>query len=57
MFELVALDDLSPGEAAAVLGIRAVTARVRLHRARTTLRAQLAEDDAPTAHPPDGGLT
>lgn len=44
VFELVALDDLTPREAAAVLGIRAVTARVRLHRARTALRADLFDD-------------
>jgi RNA polymerase sigma factor (sigma-70 family) len=47
VFELVALDDLTPAEAAAVLGIRAVTARVRLHRARGALRQLF--DDAP--HP------
>jgi RNA polymerase sigma factor (sigma-70 family) len=47
VFELHALDGLSPGEAAAVLGIRPVTARVRLHRARTALRSRLAEADAP----------
>jgi len=48
VFELVALDDLSPAEAAAALGIRPVTARVRLYRARTTLRGQLFDDDTPT---------
>jgi RNA polymerase sigma factor (sigma-70 family) len=47
VLELTALDGLTPVEAAAVLGIRAVTARVRLHRARSSLRAQLAEDAAP----------
>lgn len=47
VFELVALDDLSPAEAAAALGIRPVTARVRLHRARTTLRGRLFDDEAP----------
>ena len=47
VFELTALDELSPGEAAAVLGVRSVTARVRLHRARTTLRAHLTAADAP----------
>lgn len=45
VFELVALDELSIADAAAVLGIRPVTARVRLHRARTTLRRQLLDDD------------
>ncbi|WP_246561988.1 RNA polymerase sigma factor [Streptomyces roseirectus] len=38
VMELVAVDQLSVGEAAAALGIRQVTARVRLHRARKTLR-------------------
>jgi RNA polymerase sigma-70 factor (ECF subfamily) len=38
VLELVALDELSVTDAAAALGIRAVTARVRLHRARATLR-------------------
>jgi RNA polymerase sigma-70 factor (ECF subfamily) len=47
-FELVALDGLSTSEAAAVLGIRKVTARVRVHRARTALRQQLFDDDSPT---------
>lgn len=51
VFELVALDDLSPAEAAAALGIRAVTARVRLHRARTSLRAHLTFDDDSTPMP------
>lgn len=43
VLELVALDELSSAEAAAVLGIRAATARVRLHRARRALRRQLME--------------
>jgi RNA polymerase sigma-70 factor (ECF subfamily) len=47
VLELIALDDLTPGEAAAVLGIRPVTARVRLHRARAALRGRLGDDDAP----------
>jgi RNA polymerase sigma-70 factor (ECF subfamily) len=47
VFELVALDDLSVNEAAAALGVRRVTARVRLHRARATLRRRLAEEDSP----------
>jgi RNA polymerase sigma factor (sigma-70 family) len=42
ILELVALDELSVAEAAAAAGVRAVTARVRLHRARRTLRAELA---------------
>ena len=49
VFELVALDDLSPSEAAAVLGIRPITARVRLHRARSSLRGSLFFDD--DSHP------
>jgi RNA polymerase sigma factor (sigma-70 family) len=41
VLELVALDDLNVAEAAAALGIRPVTARVRIHRARRKLRAAL----------------
>jgi RNA polymerase sigma factor (sigma-70 family) len=52
VFELTALDGLTPTEAAATLGIRAVTARVRLHRARTALRRRLAEDETPTVPRP-----
>jgi RNA polymerase sigma factor (sigma-70 family) len=37
VLELVAIDQLSVAEAAATLGIRQVTARVRLHRARRAL--------------------
>ncbi len=39
---LVAWEQLTPTEAAAVLGIPAATARARLHRARTHVRAHLA---------------
>jgi RNA polymerase sigma factor (sigma-70 family) len=39
VLELVAVDGLSVAEAAAALGIRPVTARVRLHRARRALRS------------------
>ena len=46
VFELVALDELAVADAAAALGIRPVTARVRLHRARTTLRRQVLDKDA-----------
>jgi RNA polymerase sigma-70 factor (ECF subfamily) len=46
VFELVALDGVSAKEAAAVLGIRAVTARVRMHRARAALRRQIFDDDS-----------
>jgi RNA polymerase sigma factor (sigma-70 family) len=38
VLELVAIDQLSIGEAAVALGIRQGTARVRLHRARQALR-------------------
>jgi RNA polymerase sigma factor (sigma-70 family) len=41
VLELVALDGLDVGEAARALGIGAVAARVRLHRARRALRAAL----------------
>ena len=41
VLELVALDELSVAEAAAAAGVRPVTARVRLHRARGKLRAEL----------------
>ena len=52
VLELVALDDLSVTEAAAVLGLRPVTARVRLHRARSALRRQFFDDDsAAITHP------
>ncbi|MDI2127849.1 RNA polymerase sigma factor [Yinghuangia seranimata] len=39
VIELVAIDGLTVTEAATALGIRAVTARVRLHRARKALAA------------------
>ncbi|MFI7034531.1 RNA polymerase sigma factor [Microbispora rosea] len=38
LLELVAVDGLSPAEAAAALGIRQGTARVRLHRARRRIQ-------------------
>lgn len=41
VLELVAIDELSLAEAAAAAGIRPVTARVRLHRARRKLRTEL----------------
>lgn len=41
ILELVALDELTVAEAAAAVGVRPVTARVRLHRARRKLRADL----------------
>ena len=41
VLELVALDELTVAEAAAAAGVRSGTARVRLHRARRKLRADL----------------
>ncbi len=41
VLELVALDELTVAEAASAAGLRPVTARVRLHRARRKLRAEL----------------
>jgi RNA polymerase sigma factor (sigma-70 family) len=52
VFELVALDGLRCREAAAALGIRPVTARVRLHRARTSLRRRILDEDTPTLSQP-----
>jgi RNA polymerase sigma-70 factor, ECF subfamily len=43
---LVAWDELTPSEAGQVLGLRAVTARSRLHRARQHLSALLKESAA-----------
>jgi len=51
VLELVAIDELSLTEAAAAAGVRPVTARVRLHRARRRLRAELeaaAMEQTPT---------
>jgi RNA polymerase sigma-70 factor, ECF subfamily len=47
LLELVAVDGLSTGEAANVLGITAVATRVRLVRARARLRARLDAADQP----------
>ncbi|HSK48920.1 MAG TPA: RNA polymerase sigma factor [Solirubrobacterales bacterium] len=44
---LVSWEDLSPGEAARVLGVSSLAARSRLHRARRRLRALV--DDEPAA--------
>ena len=41
VLELVAIDELTVAEAAAAVGVRSVTARVRLHRARRKLRVEL----------------
>ncbi len=43
VLELVAVDGLSVGEAAGVLGVAPLAARVRLHRARTRMTDQLIE--------------
>jgi RNA polymerase sigma-70 factor (ECF subfamily) len=40
---LVAMEELSPSEAAQVLGISTMAARTRLHRARRRLRARMTE--------------
>lgn len=51
VLELVALDELSVTDAARALRIRPVAARVRLHRARATLRRELSDPDTPTLAP------
>ncbi|MFF4034513.1 RNA polymerase sigma factor [Streptomyces sviceus] len=48
VLELVAVDQLTVSEAAAALGVTQVTARVRLHRARKSLRGAAGE---PTGGP------
>ena len=55
VLELVAVDGLTVTEAAAALGIRPVTARVRLHRARS-LAAQPTRDPRPLRSPPSTHL-
>ncbi|MGW7256084.1 RNA polymerase sigma factor [Streptomyces sp. NPDC054834] len=55
VMELIAVDQLTVTEAAAALGIRQVTARVRLHRARKSLRTESQRTDAePPAPGPRG---
>ncbi|WP_201787550.1 RNA polymerase sigma factor [Wenjunlia vitaminophila] len=56
VLELVAVDQLTVSEAAAALGIRQVTARVRLHRARRALRNTTEAEPAGPAerHGPPG---
>jgi RNA polymerase sigma factor (sigma-70 family) len=49
---LVAWEQLTPSEAAAVVGVPQGTARSRLHRARTSLRLALA--GRPTSHQEEG---
>jgi RNA polymerase sigma factor (sigma-70 family) len=54
VLELVAVDELSLAKAAAAAGVRPVTARVRLHRARRKLRAELeAATDQPNSRKED----
>jgi DNA-directed RNA polymerase specialized sigma24 family protein len=53
VLELVALDGLSVGEAGRALGIGAVAARVRLHRARARLRSRLDLLDLDTKDLPE----
>jgi len=52
LFELVALDGLTIADAAAVLGVRPGTARVRLHRTRARVDRLLAGPAAPPVTPP-----
>jgi len=55
---LVAWDELTPSEAGQVLGLRAVTARSRLHRARQRMSALLKESEASApGSPPDSSST
>jgi RNA polymerase sigma factor (sigma-70 family) len=48
LLELIAVDGLSPAEAAGVLGISRVAVRVRLHRSRGRLRALIGNSNAAT---------
>lgn len=52
LLRLWAWEQLEPTEIAAVLGCSAGTARTRLHRARTRLRAALADHGIATTVPP-----
>jgi RNA polymerase sigma-70 factor, ECF subfamily len=54
ILQLAAWEELAPAQIAVVLGVRSVTARSRLHRARRRLRAQLdaVESEPPPAAPP-----
>jgi RNA polymerase sigma factor (sigma-70 family) len=47
VLELVAIDELTVTEAASATGVRPVTARVRLHRARRKLHAELKAAGSP----------
>lgn len=60
VFDLIAVEDLTPTQAARALGITAGAARVRLSRARSILRRSLGSDpmlatrakSSPSLHPP-----
>ena len=43
---LIGWEELTPSQAAQALGISALAARTRLHRARRRLRARLAEQES-----------
>jgi len=53
---LVGWEELTPAQAARVLGITALAARSRLHRARRRLRARLAEAEGGDPHEIDSGV-
>jgi RNA polymerase sigma-70 factor (ECF subfamily) len=53
VLELIALDGLSAGEVGQALGIGAVAARVRLHRARRRLQSRLDPLDLGTSDVPE----
>jgi RNA polymerase sigma factor (sigma-70 family) len=50
---LVSWEELSPGEAAKVLGISSLAARSRLHRARRRLRTSLEQHDSAESRGPE----
>lgn len=52
LFELVALDGLTVADAAAVLGVKPGTARVRLHRTRARVERLLRDPGPPPADAP-----
>jgi RNA polymerase sigma factor (sigma-70 family) len=55
LLEMVALDGLSVADAARALGVKAATARVRLHRSRARVTARLHEAEATEV--PDRAVT
>lgn len=59
LLTLIAWEDLTPTQAAVVLGIPAATCRKRLERARARLRELLpaADGTPPSGHPPRPGRT